>query len=426
MYKFIIFKIIGVFLVSMLMADSVTPISPVDNKCSGKFLIKKGYSDLSKGFAQAKKRALMDAYQNAVSEGSGVNIEEFTQAKTSGSLSQVYSIITKKAKGFISSYELLSVEKVSKDRVEATIKACVLENSANDFEYENGLRMFVQLLGSPKVLFVLGEEKFGDQKTIKTLQVNNSKNQMTINSKRPKSEQLFVKSSETVLANYFKKFAYDVTTSDDLVSRGLSDEETIKKARTGIGGYAIKLARDIGADIVISGNIIYSLNKKKISNSSGYQTEIIFDAKALMPGSGKILGIYHEKSSNMSLLAGYQTSKEKASRAAILEAAKKLVWDIPKYLINEEREIEIKFKNISYKQLRFVKKHISSLKEVLAIKDSGKWKRIKGKKGDAHILIETSYLGVTVDDILDALAKMKINAEVDEATDYYLEVVITS
>ena len=286
--------------------------------------------------------------------------------------------------------------------------------------------MFVQLLGSPKVLFVLGEEKFGDQKTIQTKQINISKNQTTMDLKLPKSSEMSVNSNEAILANYFKEFAYDVTTSDDLISRGLTNEETIKKARTGIGGYAIQLARDIGADIVISGNTVYSLNHKKISNSTAYQTEIVFDAKALMPGSGKTLGIYHEKSSSMSLLAGYQTSKEDASKKAVLLAAKKLVWDIPRYLINEEREIEVKFKNISYKKLRFVKKHIASLKEVLAIKDSGRWKKIKNQKGDAHILIQTSYLGVTVDDIIDALENMKIEVEVNEATDYYLEVIITS
>jgi len=123
MYKYSILKITSIILASSLVAGSVTSISPVKSRCSGKMLIKKGYSSLSKGFAQAKKRALMDAYQNAVSEGSGVNIEEFTQAKTSGSLSRVYSIITKKAKGFISFYELLGVEKVGDDRVEATIKA---------------------------------------------------------------------------------------------------------------------------------------------------------------------------------------------------------------------------------------------------------------------------------------------------------------
>ena len=86
-----------------------------------------------------------------------------------------------------------------------------------------------------------------------------------------------------------------VTTSDDLANRGLISEERILKARKGIGGAAIEFAREAGANIVITGNIVYALSRSEISDVSGKLVTASINAKVLMPGSGKTVGIYNEQ-----------------------------------------------------------------------------------------------------------------------------------
>lgn len=389
------------------------------NHCEGKWVESNGIAGMEKAIYIARKRALMDAYRNAVSIGAGVQIEDFTQAKMTQSLSSVYSVITKKAKGFITYYNVINEGKKGKDSYQTTIKACVASKSVDDFNFENGLKLFVNMLGKPKVLIVFGQEKYSEEQLVeKTITKNN-----IVEKYISKKDELQIRSIEISIAKILKSYGYEVVTSDDMANRNLVSEEKILKARKGIGGSAIEFARDTGADIVISGNIVYSLSRSEISDIDGKLVTISINAKALMPGSGKVLGIYNEQEQSFSIIDDQLTAKQEAINKGALAISDKIVWDIPKYLLNEEREIEINLKDITYKDFRKIKKMLKNQKEILAIKDTGKWKKTKGKKGKVHLVVQTSYLGVTVDDILDELENNKFDFEVDEATESYISII---
>ncbi|MEA1917738.1 MAG: CsgG/HfaB family protein [Campylobacterota bacterium] len=388
--------------------------------CPGKWIKSRGVAGLEKGSYIAKKRAIMDAYRNAVSRGSGVSIEEFTQAKMTQSMSDVYSVINKKAKGFITYYEILSDGQKNKRSYEVTMKACVADKEVHDFNFENGLKMFVQMLGSPTVLVVFGQERYSEEQLVeKTIHKKHSTEKYIA-----KKDEMQIRSVETAVAKILKEYGYEVTTSDDLSNRGIATQEKILKARKGIGGAAIEFARDAGANIVVSGNIVYALSRSEVSDVSGKLVTASINAKVLMPGSGKSVGIYNEQEQAFSLLDDQLTAKENAIKKTAATLTDKIVWDIPKYLLGEEREIEIQLSGVTYRGLRNIKKVLKRQKEILAIRDTSKWKKTKGKRGKVRLLVQTSYLGVTVDDIIDILEKNRVNIDINEATDYFINLSV--
>ena len=388
--------------------------------CPGKWIKSKGVSGLEKGIYIAKKRATMDAYRNAVSRGAGVHIEEFTQAKMTQSMSNVYSVINKKSKGFITYYEILSDREKNSKTYEVEIKACVADKEVHDFNFRNGLKTFVNMLDSPSILIVFGQERYSEEELVeKTIQKKNSTEKYI-----PKKDNMQIRSIEASLAKKLKEYGYEVITSDDLSNRGIASPERILKARLGVGGAAIEFAREAGVDIVISGNIVYALSRSEVSDIDGKLVTASINAKILMPGSGKTVGIYNEQEQSFSILNDQLTARENAIKKSANIIAEKIVWDIPKYLLGEEREIEIKLNNVTYKNLRKIKKILKNQKEILSIRDAGKWQKVKGRKGKVRIIVQTSFLGVTVDDILDNLEKNNIRFDIEEVTDYYLNILV--
>lgn len=393
--------------------------SSSDN-CPGRWIESRGLGGLEKGIYLGKQRATMDAYRNAVNKGAGVHIEDFTQAKMTQSMSQVYSVINKKSKGFITYYDVISEREKNKRTYEVTIKACVADKEVHDFNFENGLKTFIEMLGTPKVLVVFGQERYAEEELVeKTIQKSNSTEKYI-----PKKDEMQIRSVETSVAKTLKEYGYDVTTSDDLANRNLVDNDRILKARKGIGGAAIEFAREAGVDIVISGNIVYALSRSEVSDVSGKLVTASINSKVLMPGSGKTVGIYNEQEQAFSVLDDQLTARENAIKKSAKAITSKVIWDIPKYLLGEIREIEIQLENISYRDLRKVKKILKNQKEIVDVRDAGKWKKTKGKKGKVHLVVQTSFLGVSVDDIMDHLEKNKFNFDVNEATDYFMNIEI--
>lgn len=421
--KQIISVLLFFIFISLATAGSVTPLEKSENNCKGKWIVSTGISDMSKGLYIAKKTSLMDAYRDAVNRGADLDIQDFTQAKMTNSMSEVYSVITKKSNGFITTYDILSQEKVKPDRFETVIKACVVDN-AEGVMLKNGLNMFVNMLGTPKVLFVLGQKNYDLKNNYNQNSVEpDSGKQLNINQSLKAYDNFEIKTVETAFAEYFKNYGYDIITSDDLIDRNIASEEVIAKARQGIGGYAIQLARSAGVDIVVTGSVTYKLEERKVYNSNSNIATASMQVKAVMPGSGKTVGIYNKQSESVAMLGSELSARESAISKVSDETAQKLVWDIPKYLLDEEREIELNIMNISYSTLRNIKKSLENNKGVLNIRDKGKWERIsENGGGTTRISITTSFLGVTVDDILDSLSGEGFKMKILEVNDYYLKV----
>lgn len=390
------------------------------SNCPGKWIKSKGIAGLEKGSYVAKQRATMDAYRNAVNMGAGVHIEEFTQAKMTQSMSDIYSVINKKSKGFITYYEVTEARQKNDKSYEVSMKACVADKEIHDFNFENGLKMFVEMLNSPSVLVVFGQERYSEEQLVEKTIHKSSSTEKYI----PKKDEMQIRSIETSVAKRLKQYGYEVTTSDDLASRGIVSEEGILKARKGIGGAAIEFARAAGADIVISGNIVYALSRSEVSDVSGKLVTASINAKVLMPGSGKTVGIYNEQEKAFSILDDQLTAREDAIKKSANRVTQKVVWDIPKYLLGEEREIELLINNVTYKDLRKIKKILKNQKEILNVRDAGKWQKTDGRRGKVRLVVQTSFLGVTVDDILDHFDNKKVNVDVNEASDYFLNISV--
>jgi len=425
----IIIMVLMIFMSVVCFADDLLPSSMQEAACSGQWIISTGISDMSKGVYIAKKRATMDAYRDAVNRGADMQIEDFTQAKMMTSMSKVYSIVTKKSKGFITTYEVMDAVQVSSDRFEVTIRACVVDD-AKGVSLTGGLAMFVNMLGPPKILFVIGQSQYNEKAPPEKLSMTEAKDENGVRTSKTitaeglasKSDSLEIRTVETSLAEYFRQYGYEVMTSDDLANRDIAEYSRIVNARKGIGGYAIQLARDAGVDIVITGSISYTVDDIQVFDAESDRSTSSLNIKAVMPGSGKTVGIYNEQAKAISVTGSQLIAREESIEKVSAILGEKLAWDIPKYLVNEEREIEINLQNVQYNHLRQIKQSLKNQKEILDVVDKGRWKKTSQHGGDVHLSVRTSYLGVTVDDILNTLEQIGFSPQVEEANDYYIKV----
>lgn len=372
------------------------------SQCPGKWIKTTGVASMDKGRYQAKKRATMDAYRSAVSIGSGVKIDSFSQLNISDSMSHAYSVISKKSSGFISYYDIVSQTRRGDD-LEVGIKACVVDTDISSGDTLQGLRQFVSLIGSPTLLLVLGQEKM-DATTNK--------------------DRLQIRTVEVAMGEFFQKLGYTIILSDDLVGRGLAKAEKIRLARQGVGGNAIELARAAGADMLITGNILFAMDKTKISDATAKAVSASLNAKLMMPGSAKVVSLYNKQGRSMDLTDNTLSSREKIIKRTALDMAYTMAWDIPKYLLEEEREIELVINDVSYKTLRKLLKALKQEKEVLDIRDGGRWRKTHGKLGRTWIIITTSFFGIDTDAILDILERYGMEPELELVSDYYSEISI--
>jgi len=370
--------------------------------CPGKWVQTKGIASMDKGRYQAEKRATMDAYRSAISIGSGVKIESFSQLNISDSMSHAYSVIAKKSSGFISYYDVTSRSHHGEE-YEVGIKACVMDTGSSSGDMRQGLSQFVGLIGSPTLLLVLNQEKMEGI---------------------DKKDRLNIRTVEVAMGEFFKRLGYSVIMSDDLVGRGLATEKKIRQAREGVGGMAIELARAAGADMLITGDLLFSSEETGIADATAKSVSASLNAKLMMPGSAKVVSLYNKQAKSIELTDNTLSSTEKIIKRTALNMAYTMAWDIPKYLLEEEREIELVLNDISYKTLRRLKKALKQEKEILAIRDGGRWRKTHGKLGRTWIILTTSFFGIDTDSILDILEGYGMDPELELISDYYSEISI--
>lgn len=373
------------------------------NECPGKWVTTSGYATFEKGHYQAKKRSLMDAYRDAVSIGSGLKISSKSELTMTESMTKAFSFISKSSKGFISHYEILSQGLVQKNLFETKIKACVNTiDSAQESKYL-GLQQYVTMMGNPTLLIVLDEEQ--------TINVD-------------KSNALNTHTIEIAMGEYFQALGYKVILSDDLLGREIATEEQVLKARTGSSGYAVEIARSADADFLIVGNLKYDIKEKKISDTSGKLISLTFNAKAIFPGSGRTAKLYSEQDSTMKLLDLGIVDQEKMLKKNAIKMANKISWEMPTYLLEEERDIELKLIDVKYKTYKSIVKSLKKEKTILEIEEASRWKRTKNKLGTIRLLVKTSYLGVTSDDLLELIESYNFSPDIDYIGQYNTAFII--
>lgn len=422
--------------------DRVQPLSnndPVVKEKSEQWVTVEGRSPLSSGERVARKQALLDAYRRAINEGGSIEIGEFSQLRN---FKDVVDLVTKRSHGYIKQYEILAdgIDTNDPNSYMVAIRALVVDSLDPQKSDDEALLQFVSLIGSPKVLFVLATEDEKEdeaayserhdrnekvqlevvhQDTKVSIRQSSKENLSATSSAAQNAEEVFQASStEHEMAQHFRKAGYEVLTSDDVLSTGFLDIGDLDKARQGLGSYAAKVGRYVNADIVISGVIKYRVSSMNGGTDIGAHLGTVnLTAKAILPGSGRVLHVTTNRQRHMSVQDGSALlAREQALARAAKIAADELKWEVPQLLAKETRDTEIQFNNISYEQSNALRKYLADLEGVESIYMAG-W-----KSKQALITVKSVFTGPRENDLVGALQQRFANLKVVEVGNYRVTV----
>lgn len=359
----------------------------------GRWVTVTGVGKLSSGKDVAKRSALLAAYRRAVNEGGSVEISEFSQLRN---FKDVVDIVTKKSSGVIKQYTVESEGVSIKDSnyYQVTIKALVVDKTHVSSDKSEELKQFVIMIGSPKVLIIVGEQDAGQTQWSKAPAQN---------------------SVEEAIAARFKLVGYEVVTSADILGRAGVDQDAINMARQGISTYADKLGKLVNADLIITGLAEYQVFESNggtdISAKLGVAT---LSAKALIPGVGRVLHISKSSKRFMSVQGQMgNNAKTKSITMAAETIADELRWEVPKILSKETRDIQILVKKISYTKADELAAYIKSLEGVDDV-ELINWTQVNG----AEYKVKNAFTGPREHDYARLISKKFTKIKVDSLSSY--------
>gem|GEM_PF-1540508 len=302
-------------------------------------------------YAQARLASLRAAYAEAVSRVCGVEIGSLSVIRNVRNVSEV---IMSRSRGFISSYSILKegVSPQFPDRYEVTIEALVVDQGLAGGGELEGLRLYLEMLGTPRMLIMLPEQRWAADKVGNPdpSPLNRSPEKVeSFNERQKKSVSLpesklredgtGLRSAEAALAQAFSKYGYQVMTTDDLLGKGLVDPETLKQAKMGATAEALKVARAAQVDIALIGQLRLSQRKLLVKEVSLSLVSAEASAKALIVSSGRLVQAVHhlERSSAVDPLVAYADCLDRVSQGV----ADILAWKIPIILTEHGRDTSI-------------------------------------------------------------------------------------
>src|SRR5262249_56019792 len=111
--------------------------------------------------ARARQAARQAASAEAVAMGAGTEIGRLTLIRN---VRAVTDVVSSRSRGFVRSYEVISEELVAAvpPRVEVRIRAEVVKSAQSPSEEIDGLKLFLDVIGSPKLLILLPERTTSD------------------------------------------------------------------------------------------------------------------------------------------------------------------------------------------------------------------------------------------------------------------------
>ncbi len=367
----------------------------LNENIAGRWVTVTGLGNLSSGKDVAKRSALLAAYRKAVNEGGSVEITEFSQLRN---FKDVVDIVTKKSRGVIKSYtvENEGIDVKDSDYYQVTIKALVVDKTDVSADDSEELRQFVTMIGSPRILIVVGEQE-----------VNNNDW-----SKSPSQNTV-----EEVIASQFNQVGFQVATSADLIGKKGVDSQTINLARQGISVYAEKLGKIAKADLVVTGLAEYQLSAMNGGTDVSAKLGVAgLSAKVFIPGVGRVLHISNSSQRYMSVQAGLDNS---AKAKSISQAAKIVGEDlrkaVPDILAKETRDIQITIKKIDYAKAQSIVEYIKGLEGVDDIE------LVNWNKGDgAEYKVKNAFTGPREQDYAKLITSKFKNIKVESLNSYSL------
>jgi len=422
-------------------SGSVTPLPLEEYTEEGtKLVLAVGRATIFNGNVEsARKAALQTAYAEAVSRGSGIEVGRLTYIQN---VKKVSDVLMTRSRGFIKSYEIVGENLVKGDppRYEVRIEAVVVTDKAlaSDEEDLEGLRLYLGILGEPRILILLPDHGlqgvgtgFGTERSVKVevehgetkvkLEENTSgtlENKDQATAGYDTTGQL--RYTETLLAQEFSRLGYQVTTSDDLHQSGLASAALIESARRGVTNDAVKVAKAVGADLVLMGVMRYSSTEVTPAGVSFMSVTAEAAMKAVVTSNGNMIDAFHKTISKT------QVSEHQALASAVEvivgSAAQTMAWKIPHILSSQNREMDLVVEGLNEDTALELKIGLQEIEGVEAVR----YKTFPTKTNDlAEFILLTGYVTVELDQVInECSAILGSSIEVIEADKFSIHIKV--
>lgn len=305
----------------------------------------------------ARQAALQSAYAEAVARGAGVEIGRLTVVRN---VKAVSDIVSSRSKGFVKSYELVGegLTPGEPPKYEVRINAVVVESTGKADDIE-GLKLFLEVMGNPRLLVLLPEAAFNAPP-------QEGQGAADWGQKAPSTPAGAMRSAEAAIAQAFGAFNYTVMTSDDVTSTGQIPAEQLQRARQGITVDAVAVAQAVGADLLLTGNVQLSWQRVKPQDVEFISATTVASAKALVVSNGYILEAFNRSTTraHTSALGAITASLNGVAN----EFAAALAWKIPSILASRPRVTRLQFTNVNLDVAQRLKQGLETLDGVDAVR----------------------------------------------------------
>jgi hypothetical protein len=364
---------------SSMSSSGVTPIQPSIpagrvspqkfEEPARKKVIAEGLATIYAGdVAQARLVALRSCYAEAVGRVCGREIGSLSLVRNA---KQVSDVVMSRSRGFVSNYKVLKegLSEKSPNTYEVIIEAEVVSQGQARGDEREGLRLYLEILGNPRLMIILNEQKMttksmpsssasNDETESRNYSADRKINIIGLDKKSSKSKPIketpnvsstegtALRSAEAALAQAFSAYGYQVVTSDDLLAQGLCDPEVLRQAKAGITSQALKVAQAAGVDIALLG--VMRLSEKKVV-ANDVTLEMVSaeaSAKALIVSNGHLVHAFHhlDRASATDQLMAYANCLDRTAKGI----ADVLAWKIPQILTEQGKVITLHVHDVDY------------------------------------------------------------------------------
>lgn len=385
----------------------------------------KGVASVFEGnIENARKAALRHAYSEAVSQACGLEIGSMSLIRN---VKYVSDIVISRSRGFIRTYTILSEGISIKDpnKYAVFIEAEVIEKGKSSEGEIDGLRLYLEILGNPRILIILPEEhvefgtpsslqkekvevEFQDRETqLKILRETSQRGERSNDMRQRDSAQSeTLRNAETALAQAFSRYGYQVVTSDDLAAEGLCKPEDLDKARTGATVKIVEIARAAGIDLALFGKMTVSTELTKPAGIEMIKVVAEATAKSIIVSTGRLIEALHytTQTANFSPLSAYSNCLDNAASGI----ANVLAWKIPQILSDTYCETRLTLSPLDLNhadELRVV------LKGVIGVEDVQFAKIPTAENPKAEYIILSGFIPPNIAEII-AICEQKLNARI--------------
>jgi hypothetical protein len=341
---------------------SVKPLPPENDAAVARVFAVGTATVFNGNVRAARQAALQSAYAEAVAMGAGTEIGRMTMIKN---VQAVSDVISSKSRGFVRSYEVIAedVKPGEPPTFEMRIRAEVVKSQSSPAEEIEGLKLFLEVIGSPKLLVLLPEQAVAERTAASSSQRESTQVSVTapgtnvsISSSTssatsqaagaaPQEREGTMRSSEAAVAAAFVKYGYAVATSDDLVAGGLASAAQLARARQGVTADAVAVAKAAGADLLLTGVLRTSTQKVTPAGVEFISATTEASAKAMVVSNGYLIDAFHKTvtKAHVSSLGAVSMSLD----AIANEFASALAWSIPRILTARPRVTRLVVSNVN-------------------------------------------------------------------------------